>query len=249
MTLDLPLDPEVNFPITCYDNFYEDPDYIREFALSLDYRADSGFFPGVRSECLSTISQEFHYKSVNKILSMFDDFDSPQVSWLAYSAFQKIWPFHKDKNHTLNKGWIHSDYGAVLAAVVYLDPEPDIDTGTSFFKPIESDNFLLNSCQDPNYTPEEITDIRKNVFKSMDSCKIDSIKHYKRIIEYNNSHFYKTMEVKNCYNRLITYDANIFHTASNFYSNDFRLTQVFFIEKMNAPTDKIPKDKCNRYGI
>ena len=40
----------MKFPITCYDNFYENPDYIREFALSLDYSPESGTFPGVRSK-------------------------------------------------------------------------------------------------------------------------------------------------------------------------------------------------------
>ena len=46
----------MRFPISCYDNFYEDPDYIRKFALSLDYSFTSGSFPGCRSDCLSTNS-------------------------------------------------------------------------------------------------------------------------------------------------------------------------------------------------
>ena len=57
------------------------------------------------------------------------------------------------------------------------------------------------------------------------------------------------MEVKNCYNRMIAYDASEFHAQSSFYTDDFRLTQVFFIDKMNAPMDKIPQNKCERYGI
>tara|TARA_B100001113_G_C21003736_1_gene576142 strand:- start:238 stop:954 length:717 start_codon:yes stop_codon:yes gene_type:complete len=238
----------MKFPIICYDNFYDDPDYIREFALSLDYSAGYGTFPGVRTKPLHFFSEEFHYKSVNKILSMFDDFDNPDISWRADSQFQKIWSFSPDKDSSLNTGFIHSDYGTVLAAVVYLDPNPNLDAGTSFFKPNENDDFLLD-CKDPNYTPEEVKFYRKDVFQSTHSTKIDSIKHYSRIKDYNNSHFHKTMEVKNCYNRMIAYDASEFHAQSSFYTDDFRLTQVFFIDELSAPMNKIPQNKCERYGI
>ena len=45
-----------SFPITCYDNFYKDPDTIRKFALTLDYTTDGGFSPGFRTKCLSSPS-------------------------------------------------------------------------------------------------------------------------------------------------------------------------------------------------
>ena len=53
--------------------------------------------------------------------------------------------------------------------------------------------------------------------------------------DYNNSHFHKTMEVKNSYNRMITYDGSEFHAQSSFYSENFRLTQVFFIDELIIP--------------
>ena len=44
------------------------------------------------------------------------------------------------------------------------------------------------------------------------------------------SHFYKTDEVKNVYNRIIIYDASTYHTQTSCYTNgDFRLTQPVFM--------------------
>ena len=44
-------------PTSCIDNFYDDPDSIRDFALSLDYHYpnEEEFYPGMRTKCLSEI--------------------------------------------------------------------------------------------------------------------------------------------------------------------------------------------------
>ena len=47
------------FPITCLDNFYKDPDKIREFALSCEYKKPSGNYPGLRTEQIKFIDAEF----------------------------------------------------------------------------------------------------------------------------------------------------------------------------------------------
>ena len=45
--------------------------------------------------------------------------------------------------------------------------------------------------------------------------------------------FEKTHEIDNVYNRLILYNSNYFHSASNLFCNNFdpRLTQVFFMSE------------------
>ena len=61
----------------------------------------------------------------------------------------------------------------------------------------------------------------------------------------------KSEEVKNCYNRLISYSGD-FHGASSYYTQneeDFRLTQVFFFFGMNIPYELVPQIRCSRYGI
>ena len=46
-------------PTSCVDDFYEDPDSIREYALSLDYKKEKGNYPGVRTKDLSYINKDF----------------------------------------------------------------------------------------------------------------------------------------------------------------------------------------------
>ncbi len=240
----------MRFPISCYDNFYEDPDYIRKFALSLDYSFTSGSFPGCRSDCLSTISEEYHYKSINKILSMFGDFDLSGVTWNANSHFQKTWGFSENPNSSLNVGFIHSDGKSVLAAVVYLDPDPIADSGTTIYK-IKEGVSLKHDDMHPEYSDQRLTEIRKDVFQSSEFCDIDSGKHYKKCLINNNNHFEKTLEVKNSYNRIIMYDGGLMHGQSNIYTkgDNFRLTQVIFIYDLFAPIDIMPNVRCERYGI
>tara|TARA_B100000965_G_C19460908_1_gene699666 strand:- start:95 stop:862 length:768 start_codon:yes stop_codon:yes gene_type:complete len=242
-----------SFPTTCFDDFYENPDYIREFALTLKYRNDTGNFPGFRTDCLSITNQEFHYKSTKKILSMFGDFDSPHVKWDCRSYFHKHWSFSTDPNSILNDGWVHTDGDCVLAAVVYLDPDPNIDTGTSTYrikdKFLENGEFKYN--HHPDYPSDKMKKIRHDVLRTTDSCKINSGKEYLPCLINNNNHFEKTLEVKNNYNRIIIYDGNKFHGQSNIYTDNdnFRLTQVFFFNEIIAPFDNIPKSRCEVDGI
>ncbi len=233
------------FPITCCDDFYEDPDTVREFALSLDYEKKPGVYPGLRSEMLSMINEEFYYKSVNKMLSMFDDFDKSGYEFKCTTCFQKIWPFSENKDDTINNGWIHFDGNTVVAAVVYLDPNPTIDSGTSMFKPKKDFvDFGDVEIQEVRKTRREINSVHKPSDKGL-------IKKYENYLIKNNSHFEKTLEVKNQYNRLIAYDGMQYHAQSSYWSehDEFRLTQVFFLSEMIAPQTCIPKNKCERYGI
>ena len=57
--------------------------------------------------------------------------------------FQKIKPFHKDKDHWANKGFIHLDGNSLLAGLVYLNKNPDPDSGTSFFRVKRKSNIHL----------------------------------------------------------------------------------------------------------
>ena len=235
------------FPITCCDGFYEDPDVVREYALSLDYENKPGVYPGFRSDMLSELNEEFCFKAVNKMLSMFDDFDPEgnDNQFVFTTWFQKIWPYSENKDDTVNNGWIHLDGNTIVAAVVYLDPNPTVDSGTSMFKPKK--DFV-------NFGDAEVEDVKETRIQINSSYKPSNkelIEKYEKYLVTNNSHFEKTLEVKNQYNRLIAYDGQQYHAQSSYWSEheEFRLTQVFFLNEMIAPQNCIPKTKCERYGI
>jgi hypothetical protein len=67
----------IRYPITIVDNFYEDPDSVRDFALGLDYYSpkeqdnSEGIYPGKRTKELGPKYPGFFYYSVNKLLSYF----------------------------------------------------------------------------------------------------------------------------------------------------------------------------------
>tara|TARA_B100001094_G_scaffold258353_1_gene258138 strand:- start:36 stop:725 length:690 start_codon:yes stop_codon:yes gene_type:complete len=227
-----------SFPITCYDNFYDNPDQVREFALDLDYTRSSGFYPGIRTPNLSEVDSKFYEFSYRRVLSLFGDYSETNHSnnYEVLTQFQKISRFSSDPDDPANLGWIHLDTKADLAAVVYLDPDPNLDNGTCIYR------------KDRPLPPSESID-PDNLPNCMKGYQVDD--EFRELIVANNSQYTKTLEVKNCYNRLISYSGD-FHGASSYYTQneeDFRLTQVFFFFGMNIPYESVPQIRCSRYGI
>jgi len=242
-------DDYILFPITVFDNFYEDPDAVREFALSQDYSNKLGIHPGLRSHCISEINKEFHNIAYHKILSMFGDYSQTcdPTNYGCYSYFQKIWRFSGDPKDPVNDGWIHNDGLCPLAAVIYLDPDPVNDNGTSVYHM----NYDLPE-EEKVARPNNESQFYKDVLGKEDVCGVDSLKDYRRNIIKANNRFSLTAEVKNRYNRAIIYSGAQWHGQTSYHmptDDDFRLTQVFFFFEMKIPTILIPKVRCKSYAI
>ncbi len=214
-------------PITCIDNFYQNPDEIVKFANSLEFKKTSGIYPGLRTELLSTLDPEFFNNFCTKLFSLFYDYNCEEVNWQVQTVFQKIYPFFDPNDSLLNSGWIHLDSpNHVAAGVIYLNKESDVKAGTSIYKVKYPET--LSDCPH-NYgdnTPR--IDFYANKEVDIEEYKNKKIKHEEL--------FEKTLEFGNVYNRLVLYDINYWHKESNFIVNNSepRLTQVFFIESMEA---------------
>ena len=98
---------------------------------------------------------------------------------------------------------VHNDRPNSLAAIIYLEPDAPFDTGTSFFKHIETG----------------ATQMGKNV------TDIDTIDAYER------DKWEEIDRIGNVYNRCVIFDANRYHCATQ-YTGD-RLFQVFFFDIMD----------------
>ena len=208
----------------CFDNFYYDPDAVREYALSLEYisHENTGIFPGSRTDFLHQIDPDFFDQSNSKLFSMFT-FDD--LSWSVKSTFHKIWNYSDDKESNLNKGWIHKD-SSHMAAVVYLDPDPYPDSGTSFY--------ALKEGEDYDARPSGKL---RNKFFNYKSCDVSE---YERVLLNNNSQFNKIGEIKNVYNRIIIYDASTYHAQTSSWSKTgMRLTQPIFMNCL-TPVEQRP---------
>ena len=218
-------------PFICFDNFYDDPDAVREYALSLDYENDVGNYPGVRTKPLNEIGDYFFNTSCRKFLSLFVDLKE-NVKWYISTRFQKIYRYSEDKSSPLNTGWVHTD-DSFLSAVVYLNLNPNSESGTSLYSPRKD---AIMKIREMDKTATLRCDFNQN--------KLDDTSSYEREILENNSHFEKTVEIKNVYNRIIIYDAAQFHAQSNYWMDDedFRLTQVFFLHHLRAKN--VPSQRC-----
>jgi hypothetical protein len=221
-------------PTTCVDDFYSNPDKIRDWALSLEYHSPSnGNFPGERSHHLSILDKEFYDQFCKKLFSIFYDYITP-VNWVCDTAFQKIRPYHKDLNNLLNTGWAHLDNNCVFAGVIYLNKFSHPNSGTSILTP----NHKFSSEYEPDWS------YRNNLYNN---GKFSEEEYCKKNQQHNEK-FDISVDIKNKYNRLICYNGSTWHKESNFCTNEeYRLTQVFFIKTLEAHTFPLKRISNNYF--
>lgn len=210
-----------HFPITIVDDFYDHPDDVRNYALSLDYeKSSTGDWPGERSELLSNINEKLFTEFGKKILSLFFDLDEVELECDINTGFQKIHSLSKDENDIRNQGWIHLDDESFLSGVIYLNPDPKQNWGTSIYNLKKGK--IDNSTQNTKF------------LHYSNSSLFDITEYEKEKQEYNNK-FIETIKIENVYNRLIIFEKGVYHGVPNYYSDDdCRLTQVFFIPKLKC---------------
>jgi hypothetical protein len=212
------------FPAVCVDNFYKDPDKIREFALGLDYYSpDPAIYPGKRTKLLDEIEPDFFKDYCDKFLSLYYDFRYHKASWKIATAFQLIQP-DDIVDPLKNLGWIHQDDNCLFASIIYLNPEPDPTTGTSLYK--LKNKLHYNIATD---TIRKTSQAKLHFYKD----KVD--KNYDESITKLYSLFDETVRYDNIYNRFISFDGTQYHSANNLYKgSEARLTQVTFVYEMET---------------
>ena len=111
------------------ENFYENPDEVREYALQQRYTYDVNEYPGKRS--INKYYPENIHNTFKTILAPYYSNVNVQQN-TSNGEFQIT-----NKN---DKSWIHSDVGAnescktIIAGVCYLTPNAPLDSGTIFYK-------------------------------------------------------------------------------------------------------------------
>lgn len=210
-----------SYPLTIVDNFFDDPDKIRNLALRMSYTPDErGTYPAVRSEQLYINNKPLFDLVCRKILSIYYDLHSNQsINWNVNMSFQKV-------NKSYGSGWIHIDSPALLSAIVYLNPNASPDSGTSMYR-LKKD---VVAADDQYNVIKEDFYLGKTSFEEAEKSRIKSNGQFDEVVKINNS-----------YNRLIVFDATTPHGALNFFGNndeDTRLTLAIFFHKLNV--DKTP---------
>jgi hypothetical protein len=205
------------YPVTVVENFYEDPDAVRTFALSQKYQFRSqlkgvGYvFPGCRTKDLSIINKPMFERVCKKIISLFHNAEHDYMQWAITTSFQSV-------SAEFGRGVIHADQNTVFAAVLYLTPNAPLNAGTSIFKP------------NHHFDEEKYQWSLKENDKRFDEGKIIMDTSY-------HAMFDEIVRINNVYNTLILYEGRHFHAANDFFGKtlkDSRLAQVFFVSKIDA---------------
>lgn len=216
-----------NIPALCIDDFYRDPDKIREFALAQEYTPPpEGTYPGKRTKRLHELDRNMFDQFSNKLLSVFFDLSASNVNYEIDTSFQLIPSVDPDPTSPKNMGWVHYDENVVFAGVIFLTPKIDLNCGTSIFKLVDQTKLDRSSAKQDFY---------KN--------GIDS--DYDNRIQQHKSAYVETIRFNNVYNRLIAFDTSSAHGVNSYYSDaEPRLTQVFFVTKLDTTTLlPIPRQK------
>lgn len=205
------------FPVISVDNFFDEPEKIRNFALSQTFNhSPEGKYPGMRTDYLHKINPKFFDHFTKKLFSIFYNFEAEAVKWVVSSHFQLIESYDDDR---LNQGWIHLDDRSLFAGVVYLNQNPNPLAGTSIYDLKDHEEFDYDQTMKHKFYKGEISDSEL----------------YINTLEKNNSKFEKTIEFKNKFNRLIAFDGKSYHKIDSFSNNkEPRLTLVFFVHEIQA---------------
>lgn len=193
------------------DDFFKNPDEVREIALSQRYYSNLKAFKGLRSD--KRFLWPFMREELSRLLG------TPIKRWLEHGAngvFQQtsfsdplVW--HHDKQS--------------YAAAIYLTPDAPPSTGTSFWRD------RSHGCRrKPSHpfeqqrlgTEDKISAARNTVY---DQYNIEHVDNWE-LVE----------SVAGLYNRLVVWDAALFHSASSYEHfteknvAQTRLVQLFFFD-------------------
>ena len=217
----------MKWPITCVDNFFDNPDEIVEFANSCKYKkSQDGSWPGERTEPLHIINVDFFKKLTMKIISLIYPMQTNNIQLMAKSHFQKI-----KGNDYENEGWVHDDRGFEFTSIIYLTK--DEDCGTSIFQAKKFDVSPINTSK------------KRERFSNLDKISGSTEKIY---LKQNNDQFKKTCSFSSEYNRIITFDSHNFHGVDSYGGNkeNERLTLITFFEDIYFPKIKFPITEMKR---
>jgi hypothetical protein len=199
--------------IVCKDEFFKNPDKVLSLFDRQSY-ITSMAFPGKRT---------------NNLLESHDTETKNFALFFAQKLCDDVFPsihklmidvrFHINCSYSeehVNQGWIHSD-DADLAGVVYMTKEEhSLDTGTSIFAKNNKEQFKVED------------------FISRQEFNLTGIPTEQYICDLKNNHntFTENIRIGNIYNRLIAYDAKLYHRPNryNLDSKELRKSIVFFIK-------------------
>lgn len=200
------------FPTVVIDDFYDDPDLVRSYALDLEFfKGDRGSWPGLRTELIHRTDRDFFNVFSKKIWDILKPYKFTDIIELQ-TGFQLI-------DETYGRGWVHDDDPEMtVAGVIYLSPESIEGSGTTIYDDA------------PDFNGERYSEMFMNDVLIASPEERATLAKYR---EEQVGYFTPNTIMDNVYNRLVLFDSRCWHSADKFFGTtktDTRLTQVFFIK-------------------
>lgn len=159
------------------ERFYEDPDSVREWALSQDFNT-SGNYPGVRTDSLKNLD----YSWYSNLKGSMENILKKEITYWPdgyNTAFQYT---HKDSTT-----WAHHD-ATEWAAVVYLTPNAPLESGTGIYRRKDTGIYEW-SGNDNDLDYNEITST-EDEWELQD--RVSNV--YNRIVLYKGSYYHRSIQ-------------------------------------------------------
>lgn len=186
------------------DHFYENPNRLRDLALGLEFTSRARNFPGSRST--RTVIPKEAARVFKTILGVRLDGPANRIPY--NGCFQLM------KATDGRRAYVHADTSAQWAGLVYLSAVTLPEGGTSFFK--HKSTGLTRMPDSRDFSAKE--------FAKLKQLLRDDGARVSRWIELDRVGF--------VYNRLVLYDAQLFHRNGKTWGKSVetgRLTHNFFI--------------------
>ena len=204
-----PLLPKVNignpFPgVVVVENFYDDPDAVRAYALTQKYKANHEHHKGARTQEKTIFpgTREFFESILHKKITNWESHIYNGV--FQYCVAEDALVYHTD----------HQAY----AAVIFLTPDAPPECGTSFYKSRFNGLMRAPTAEDSERLDKSGSELFREMFAG----------------NYYDKTRWETVDViGNVYNRMVLWDAQKVHAASEYFGDSLensRLFHMFFFD-------------------
>jgi hypothetical protein len=186
------------------DNFYQNPDFVREYALSRNFKANELYHKGNRTEerFIPSWAQDEFSRLLNKKVTEFVG----ATGVFQYCVAQDSVVYHYDTQE--------------YAAMVYLSPDAPLQTGTQTFR--SKLTGLYGAATD-----EDAVRLGKTK-EELDRLSFNGNNFYDR----NNMELVDS--VANVFNRCVIFNARALHAASGYYGSNKENSRLFHLYFFNC---------------
>lgn len=190
------------------DDFFEDPDSVRQLALRQRYNANEQYHKGKRSE------QRFLFPYVKEAFERLLGFQIP--NWQKY-PLNGIFQYCHSRDVTV----YHSDQQE-YAGAIYLTPDAPLESGTSLWRSKTTGLFAYPTKEDAAARETTIEALADKTYQGF----------------YDSTIWEKVDQIGNRYNRLALWRSSLIHSGGPYFGPDdpekCRLFQLFFFD-IGAP--------------